>query len=162
MRSLRHHLSPIIEGCHDAADLLSLDWQPLSTLTPFMLADGSGPAEQQTTVRACADDQALAVHFHCLDRDIWGDFRKRDDPIYEEEVVEIFLSPGSWYRQPTLNLNSALPVCCLMPKLRTPCWVMMRFRLTANGIVRAFVGMLRVMMLKGIGKALFTSPGLGW
>ena len=94
MSSLEHHLLPIIEGCHDSADLLALDWAQLPPLPPFILADGSGPAQQQTIVRACADERALAVHFHCIDDDIWGNFQNRDDPIYDEEVVEIFLSPG--------------------------------------------------------------------
>jgi len=58
------------------------------------LADGSGPAGQQTRARVCYDAQALYVHFDCDDRDIWGTCTQRNDPIYDEEVVEVFLGPG--------------------------------------------------------------------
>jgi len=41
-----------------------------------------------------ADAQALYVRFDCDDSEPWGTMRQRDDPIYEEEVVEVFLAPG--------------------------------------------------------------------
>jgi hypothetical protein len=59
------------------------------------LADGSGPAIQQTVARVCYDDHALYIRFDCQDRDIWANYTRRDDPIYDEEVVEIFIAPGS-------------------------------------------------------------------
>jgi hypothetical protein len=63
-------------------------------LLPFRLADGSGPAIQQARVRLCWDDGSLHVRFDCEDRDAWGTYRRRDDPVYEEEAVEAFLAPG--------------------------------------------------------------------
>jgi len=45
-------------------------------------------------VRLCWDEAALHVRFDCEDRDAWGTYRQRDDPIYEEEAVEVFLAPG--------------------------------------------------------------------
>ena len=70
-------------------------WAGLPTLPPFQLADGSGPALQQTAVRLCCDAAALYVRFDCNDRDIWATFTQRDDPIYTEEVVEVFIAPGA-------------------------------------------------------------------
>lgn len=49
---------------------------------------------QQTETRICADRHALYVHFVCQDNDIWGTLTERDQLIYEEEVVEVFLAPG--------------------------------------------------------------------
>jgi hypothetical protein len=69
-------------------------WAELPPLPPFTLADGGGPALQLTTTRLCCDAEALYVRFDCDDRDIWGTYARRDDPIYDEEVVEIFISPG--------------------------------------------------------------------
>jgi hypothetical protein len=69
-------------------------WEEIPSLPPFLLADGSGPATQQTRVRLCRDDRALHVRFDCEDRDAWGTYRRRDDPVYEEEAVEVFLAPG--------------------------------------------------------------------
>ncbi len=80
-----------------AADLASWSsgsWDQVPELPPFTLADGSGPALQQTRTRVCWDEEALHVRFDCEDRDAWGTYRRRDDPIYKEEAVEIFLAPG--------------------------------------------------------------------
>lgn len=70
-------------------------WDEVPSLPPFQLAEGGGPAVQQTRVRLCWDDAALHVRFDCEDRDAWGTYRKRDDPLYEEEAVEVFLAPGA-------------------------------------------------------------------
>lgn len=70
-------------------------WAPLRQVTPLWLADGSAPAAQPTIVRVCCDDDALYVRFDCQDRDIWGTYTQRDDPIYDEEVVEVFIAPGA-------------------------------------------------------------------
>lgn len=69
-------------------------WQDIAPFPPFVLADGSGPARQHTTLRVCYDTATLYVRFDCDDRDIWGTYTERDDPIYDEEVVEVFLAPG--------------------------------------------------------------------
>ncbi|MCX6044113.1 MAG: carbohydrate-binding family 9-like protein, partial [Chloroflexi bacterium] len=70
------------------------DWTGATTLPPFILANGRGPAIQQTVTQVCYNQQALFVRFDCDDRDIWGTGTKRDDPIYDEEVVEVFIGPG--------------------------------------------------------------------
>jgi Carbohydrate-binding family 9 len=56
---------------------------------------GSGPAVQQTVARVCHDAAALYVRFDCEDRNIWGTYTRRDEPIYDEEVVEVFIAPGA-------------------------------------------------------------------
>lgn len=76
------------------ADSAAWLWDEVPALPPFTLADGSRPAQQQTTARVCCDPQALFARFDCDDYDIWGTYTERDDPIYDEEVVEIFLAPG--------------------------------------------------------------------
>jgi hypothetical protein len=72
----------------------SWSWDEIPVLPPFQLADGTGPAVQQTRARLCWDAGALHVRFDCEDRDAWGTFQRRDDPIWQEEAVEIFLAPG--------------------------------------------------------------------
>ncbi|MCE7988357.1 MAG: hypothetical protein DYG89_44935 [Caldilinea sp. CFX5] len=76
------------------ADPFHWDWSKAVTLSPLLLADGSGPAQQQTVTRVCYHRQMLFVRFDCTDSDIWGTYTQRDDPIYDEEVVEIFIAPG--------------------------------------------------------------------
>lgn len=77
------------------ADPRTWRWCDVEPLPPLLRADGSGPAIQQTEVRTVADANALYVRFDCADRDIWATYTCRDDPIYDEEVVEVFLAPGA-------------------------------------------------------------------
>jgi hypothetical protein len=71
-----------------------LAWDAIPALPPFTLADGSGPARQQTLARLCYDERALYLRFECEDHDIWWSYTRRDDPLYDEEVVELFIAPG--------------------------------------------------------------------
>jgi hypothetical protein len=75
-------------------DWVRWNWDAVPTLTPFILADGSGLATQQTVARICYDAQALYARFDCDDDDIWGSYTQRDQPLYDEEVVELFIAPG--------------------------------------------------------------------
>lgn len=70
------------------------EWHVAAALPPLLLADGSGPAAQQTNTLLCYDDSTLFVYFDCADTDIWGTYTNRDEAIYDEEVVEIFIGPG--------------------------------------------------------------------
>jgi hypothetical protein len=74
-------------------------WSRAKPVGAFIKADGSGPALLQTEAKLCWDDQNLYVAFQCVDTDIWGTLRNRDDSIYNEEVVEIFLDPTGGLRE---------------------------------------------------------------
>jgi hypothetical protein len=74
--------------------LAGFPWARAAGLEPFVLADGSAAATQATGVRLAHDARALYVRFECADRDAWGTWRRRNDPIYLEEAVEVFLAPG--------------------------------------------------------------------
>lgn len=70
-------------------------WEGLPEIKPFLFADGSGPAEQQTIARVCCDASFLYIRYDCFDRDIWGTYTERDQPIYNEEVCEVFIAEGT-------------------------------------------------------------------
>jgi hypothetical protein len=74
--------------------LAGFPWERAAALGSFVLADGSAAAEQPTAVRLARDPCALYIRFDCADRDAWGTYRQRNDPIYSEEAVEVFLAPG--------------------------------------------------------------------
>jgi len=96
MSNLPHLLvSRVAESWDANADPFTWAWEEAVTLPPLILADGSMPALQQTMTSVCYNSQALFVHFECTDRDIWGTYTQRDEAIYDEEVVEIFLAPGA-------------------------------------------------------------------
>lgn len=45
----------------------------------------------QTQVKACYDDSTVYFAFICNDPDIWTTFTKRDEHLWEEEAIEIFI-----------------------------------------------------------------------
>ncbi len=63
---------------------------PMSCLVHSV--NGEAPS-MATEVRVCWDDENLYLCFSCKDTDIWGHCRNRDEPLYDEEVVEFFLCP---------------------------------------------------------------------
>lgn len=78
------------------AALSPFDARFWADLTPQHLrkaTDGSTP-RWLTRVWCAADAERLYVRFGCLDPDPWGTYGERDDPLYEEEVVELFIAPG--------------------------------------------------------------------
>ena len=76
---------PRLDGVLDDAT-----WRGATPLTLVDSLDGR-PAPLRTTARLAWDDDALYVAFECEDPDVWGTFSKRDEPLYTQEVVEIFL-----------------------------------------------------------------------
>ncbi len=79
----------------DVADVVGpWAWREIPRLPPVVRSDGTGPAVWPTAVRVCHDEHALAVRFDCVDRAAWGTFSRRDDPIWLEEAVELFLALG--------------------------------------------------------------------
>lgn len=73
---------------------LSLGADPVR-LPSFVSADGSGPAPRSTTVDVSVVDAVLHAEFACVAGDFVTTYQHRDDPIYNEEVVEIFIGAGS-------------------------------------------------------------------
>ena len=69
-------------------------WNGIPPLSPLVHAHNGERPVETTEVRACWDDECLYVSFSCKDADIWGNFEHRDDPLYDEEVVELFLCPS--------------------------------------------------------------------
>ena len=79
------------------ASTTSLDplaWCDLPPLPPLVRTEDGNPPLQGTTVRLGWSDEALFARFDCVDREPWATHRERDAPLWEEEVVELFLAPG--------------------------------------------------------------------
>ena len=69
-------------------------WMAAEPASAFTLSEGSGPPRFPTEARLCWDETHLYVAFSCRDTDIWGTYTQRDEPLFDEEVVEIFLCPS--------------------------------------------------------------------
>lgn len=80
--------APVLDGRLDDAV-----WQLASSSAPFGRSDGRGPAPRPATLRAIWDDQALYVAFDGDDESLVATFTRRDEPIYTEDVFELFLDP---------------------------------------------------------------------
>jgi hypothetical protein len=73
-----------------------------------------GPPAYRTTFRAAWSSAALFIRFDCEDDRPWHTLTRRDDPIWDEEVVEIFLDPareGTPYAE--VEISPANVVCDL-------------------------------------------------
>ncbi len=57
------------------------------------IVSGAEP-QQATSVRLAWDAEELRVLFHASDTAVWATLTERDTPLYEEEVVEVFLDPA--------------------------------------------------------------------
>lgn len=79
--------APVIDGKLDDEA-----WK-IAPAVRLSLADTGKPATKRTIARMCWDDENLYISFDCDDEDLWNDYKERDDPVYNEEVVEAFLSP---------------------------------------------------------------------
>jgi len=67
------------------------------------------------------DDENLYVAFACQDREPWSRMKKRDDHLWEEEVVEVFLDPdgdGQNYAELEVSPNNVV-VDLLIPRPRS-------------------------------------------
>lgn len=74
--------------------LTEFTWAALPRVGPFTnirKADQADAAPTEATV--AWDDQNLYFAFSATDTQPWGTMYKRDSPIWEQEVVEVFLDP---------------------------------------------------------------------
>ena len=66
-------------------------WAKAPRFRDFLLNLDGSPGPYKTEARALYDDTFLYFSFRCLDDDIWATFKRRDEHLWEEEVVEVFL-----------------------------------------------------------------------
>jgi len=66
-------------------------WKKAPLVGDFVnTADGS-PSTYKTEARVLYDDNYIYFAFRCVDDNIWATMRRRDEHLWEEEVVEVFL-----------------------------------------------------------------------
>jgi len=61
--------------------------------------------EKKARIKLLWSEKYLYVLFDVEDDHIWGTYQKNDDPIYEEEVVEVFIALGEQIPQNYLELQ---------------------------------------------------------
>ena len=93
---------PATYTCYRTADDIVIDgrlteesWKMAPSTGRFRDVRGDVPGPLPTRAKMLWDDKMLYVAFECLDRDIYSTVRRRDDPLYTQDVVEVFISEQS-------------------------------------------------------------------
>lgn len=84
-------------------------WDRVPALTLEQSLGGAAPEDRQTRLRLAWTEEALIVGFEATDPDVTEKYRRRDDPIYDHEAVELFLMPGvfGWLTGPYAELQAS-------------------------------------------------------
>ncbi|RKN70634.1 carbohydrate-binding family 9-like protein [Paenibacillus ginsengarvi] len=78
-----------------------IDWDRIESAELNETVDGS-PSRLRTVVKMCRSPEYVHIRFECEDDHIVATYENRDDPIYKEDVVEVFLDEegnGTSYRE---------------------------------------------------------------
>jgi hypothetical protein len=70
-------------------------WTRIAPTRRFRGWDGKRMPGAKTRMKACWSASHLYLAFSCEDGDAFSPYRRRDEPLYEAEVVEAFLAPTS-------------------------------------------------------------------
>jgi len=73
-------------------------WQQAEVITLVNASDGT-PGQYATTARLLYTERYLYIGYTCDDPYIVSRYTRRDDPLYEQDVVEAFISPSGSIRQ---------------------------------------------------------------
>jgi hypothetical protein len=102
---------PVRRTTAEVAALVAADVEAWAPAAPAVW----GTAPWPTTFRALASAEALWVRFDAVDDSAWHTFKQRDDPLWEEEVVEIFIDPdGDGRNYVEVEINPANVLCDLL------------------------------------------------
>lgn len=86
-------------------------WKKTPTTGPFVNTMNGSAVPWKTEARVAWDDKHLYVAFQCEDDDVWSDLKKRDDKLWTQEAVEIFVDAdgdGEDYVELQVNPNGAI------------------------------------------------------
>ena len=74
-----------------------------------------GDVREETRVRACWDDRFLYMRFECVDTYVVSQYTNRKDPLWEQDVVEMFIDEeGKCRRYMELVVSPNGVLCDLM------------------------------------------------
>lgn len=93
------------EGVTLGQGLDAAPWNRLPGYGPFRIHNGTADSRFYTEVRACWDDTNLYIAFRCADGDILATMTERDAPLYDEEVVEVFVAPRDLHNYFEFNVS---------------------------------------------------------
>jgi hypothetical protein len=86
-------------------------WGKAASSGVFVNTLNGGPVPQKTEAKVIWDDKHLYVGFHCQDEDVWSSLDKRDDKLWTQEAVEMFIDAngdGKDYIELQINPTAAI------------------------------------------------------
>jgi hypothetical protein len=93
-RPLPRYSCPLAKAAPEVdGDLTDQAWKTAPAVVLRRVSDGALP-ERLTVAMMCRDEKNLYIAFRCEDPDIWSDFRRRDEHLWNGEVVEAFIRAG--------------------------------------------------------------------
>lgn len=71
-------------------------WENAPDVGPFVNNRDGSPSSYETQAKMLWDEEFLYFSFRCVDDNIWATMKKRDEHLWTEEVVEVFVQadPG--------------------------------------------------------------------
>jgi len=69
--------------------------QTLPTINFVILGDNQNAPNTATWAKMLWDENYLYVGFYCQDVHVWATYQDRDDPLYKEDVVEVYIDPDA-------------------------------------------------------------------
>jgi cellulose/xylan binding protein with CBM9 domain len=97
-------------------------WDGVEAVSLVDVVTGDAP-DQATSVKMLWDDAYLYFAFHAVDSDIWSTFRKRDEMLSEQEVVEMFIDPfglGKVYYEFNISPHNVIFDAVVLNKMVPP------------------------------------------
>ncbi|HEX2573008.1 MAG TPA: carbohydrate-binding family 9-like protein [Polyangia bacterium] len=86
-------------------------WKATASTGPFVRTLDGTPAAQHAEAKALWDDKNLYVAFQLADKDVWSTLDKRDDKLWTQEAVEVFIDAdgdGKTYVELQTNPRGAI------------------------------------------------------
>ena len=80
-------------------ELTEQSWLKAESTGNFPLYDGKRSSPVRTTAKMVWDDRSLYIAIECEDPDIYATYRNRDDPLWVQDVVEVYVMEQSQGQQ---------------------------------------------------------------
>lgn len=74
--------------------LEDISWAKAKLIDNFVINSNNLPSPFKTEAKILYDDKFIYFSFRSFDNNIWATKKNRDDHLWEEEVVEVFIKPN--------------------------------------------------------------------
>ncbi|MHA6480326.1 carbohydrate-binding family 9-like protein [Paenibacillus sp. strain BS8-2] len=91
-------------ACQEPVDWSMLDWSNCEWAALSETVSGEA-VKEPTSFRACWSEEYVYMEFSCVDHYAVSQYTEHDDPLYEQDVVEVFIEFGAEDGGPYVELE---------------------------------------------------------